>query len=221
MYDINNLEQQWRKYKRKRIAMYVGAFVMIAALSASVLYFAGKSGSKDGMIPKSDNMSFGKQDSGISASPKSLSPNVPSVASKPKTSKGFKITFSGEQKPGSRPHEENSPKKHINIQVSSKKSQLSIKDMEDRFADLKDKEDALFISRYYYDKKQYKKALKWALEANKIDSNIEESWLIFAKAKAKLGSRKEAIKVLQAYYDRSGSRKAKQLLDKIRRGKSF
>jgi len=94
-------------------------------------------------------------------------------------------------------------------------------DIEKRFSSTQNKDDALFLARYYYDKKQYKKALRWSLETNKLDSNIEESWLLFGKAKAKLGQRMDAIRVLQSYVDRTGSSKAKKLLGNIRRGKAF
>ena len=114
-----------------------------------------------------------------------------------------------------------SPAKHVDIRVQSQKVTHTVADIAKRFRRTHDKDDAVFLARYYSDKKQYKKALNWALEANKLDSNIEESWLIFARAKAKLGQRMEAIRVLQAYCDRSRSAKAKKLLDRIRRGAAF
>ncbi len=68
---------------------------------------------------------------------------------------------------------------------------------------------------------EYAKAEKWALETNKLDNAIEESWLIFAKAQAKQGKRIESLKVLKAFFDQGGSSKAKILMDRIRRGKNF
>lgn len=58
---------------------------------------------------------------------------------------------------------------------------------------------ALILAEEYYHAKEYKEALKWSLIANNMDSKNERSWIIFAKAKAKNGSPKEAIKALKAY----------------------
>ncbi len=221
MYDINELEQKWLRYRRKRIAVY-SAFVILAVLAAaSLAYYLTYA--KSSSLPVSVNKANKSSEAAMgetSDRTKPLSSEVPSVSASRKAKKGFRITFSDAGKKTD-VAQEGSPAKKIDIKVTPKKSQLSVKEIESRFADIKDKDDALFLARYYYDKKQYKKALTWALEANKLDSNTEESWLVFAKAKARLGARKEAIRVLQAYYDRSGSQKAKQLLDKIRRGKSF
>ena len=129
------------------------------------------------------------------------------------------MTFSDAKVPP-QPTKAIAPKRHVNIQVTTQKSDVSAQAIEERFRFAKDKDDALFLTRYYYDKKAYKKALSWALETNKLDSDIEESWLIFGQAKARLGQRMEAIRVLQAYYNRTGSPKAQKLLDAIRRGKT-
>ncbi len=94
-----------------------------------------------------------------------------------------------------------------------------IAEIEDRFRATQDPKDSLYIAKYYYKKGQYKKAENWAVNTNNIDGDIEESWLIFAKARAKQGFRVDAIKVLQSYYDETNSVKAKELLDKLRFGK--
>jgi len=112
-------------------------------------------------------------------------------------------------------------KKSILIQVTERGSKDIAADIENRFEFAKDKSDSLFLAKYYYDKMEYAKAEKWALETNKLDNTIEESWLIFAKAQAKQGKRVEALKVLQAFYEQSGSPAARVLMDKIRRGKRF
>ncbi len=93
-----------------------------------------------------------------------------------------------------------------------------IKDLEERFKETQDPQDSLEIARYYYKIKDYKKAENWAVNTNNLDGDIEESWLIFAKSRAKQGFRTDAIKVLQTFYDETNSQKAKSLLDKLRRG---
>jgi len=96
-----------------------------------------------------------------------------------------------------------------------------VKTIESRFQDTKDYDDAMFLAKYYYAKANYKEAEKWAMQANLIDSSQEESWVLFAKSKAKQGRRADALRVLQAYFDRTGSMRIKNLIDKIRRGKRF
>ena len=96
-----------------------------------------------------------------------------------------------------------------------------IAQMEEDFKTTQDTKDSLYLARYFYKKGDYKKAESWAVQTNNIDGDIEESWLIFAKARAKQGFRTDAIKVLQSYYDETQSKKAKALLKKLRLGKYF
>ena len=96
-----------------------------------------------------------------------------------------------------------------------------IAEIEERFKSYQDPKDSLKLAKIYYKKGDYKKAESWAVSTNNIDGDIEESWLIFAKSRAKQGDRKDAIKVLQSYYDETNSAKAKDLLVKIRFGKPF
>ena len=92
---------------------------------------------------------------------------------------------------------------------------------EERFKSTQDPQDSLYLAKYYYKKGNYEKAETWAVNTNSIDGDIEDSWIIFAKARAKQGHRVDAIKVLQSYYDETGSQKAKKLLDKLRRNIPF
>lgn len=77
---------------------------------------------------------------------------------------------------------------------------------------------ALMLSEEYYHLKDYKNALKWALSANEIDPQNERSWILFAKAKAKLGSPTEAIKALNVFQKSSPSSKISILIKKIKSG---
>jgi len=123
----------------------------------------------------------------------------------------------GEERTGT---DKSSGKKKLHIEVidvSKKKS--SFKEIEKRFRMGHDIDDSLFLAKSYYQRKNYKKAEYWALQTNKVNENIEESWLIFAKAKAKQGHKNEAIRILNAYINRTHSIEAKVLLDKIKKGK--
>ena len=107
-------------------------------------------------------------------------------------------------------------KKSLNIEVSEMTGSTVYQDVEDRFHDAPEADDALFLAREYYSQRKYNKAAYWALQTNKLDGDIEESWLIFAKAKAKLGQKNEAIRVLSAYAKKSNSKAAQTLLRKLK-----
>jgi tetratricopeptide (TPR) repeat protein len=89
------------------------------------------------------------------------------------------------------------------------------KDVEKRFRRSHNINDSIFLATMYYKKRNYQKAIYWSMQTNKLDNNIEESWLTFAKSKVKLGRKNEAIRVLKAYIKRSNSYEAKKLLKKL------
>jgi len=109
----------------------------------------------------------------------------------------------------------------LNPQKKKPKIDPIVQEYQERFTQSKDPQDALYLAKYFYKKRKYQKAEIWAANANNIDGELEDSWLIFAKAKARQGHRVEAIKILQEYYDSTASPKAKELLDKLRRNKPF
>ncbi len=87
--------------------------------------------------------------------------------------------------------------------------------MKEKFNENKNPREALLIAKAYYRAGNYKKSEEWALKANNLDKNIEESWLLFAKSKDALGKKKEALKILIAYYNQTKSAKVKLLIEKI------
>ncbi len=106
------------------------------------------------------------------------------------------------------------PKK-INLNGSSKNY---IETMKEKFAQTKNSREALLLARAFYARSNYQEAEHWALTANKLDSNLAESWFIFAKSKYKLGKKDEAIQILVTFYKKSHSTKAKVLIEKIKKG---
>ena len=64
--------------------------------------------------------------------------------------------------------------------------------------------------------KRYQKALKWALIANELAPESAKSWMLFAKAKLKLGKKADAINVLQAYLKTYDSAKVSRFLKQIK-----
>ena len=106
-------------------------------------------------------------------------------------------------------------KLHLNIIESSMVS--AYKDVEKRFYQSHDTDDSLFLAKSYYRKGNYEKSEYWSLQTNKINSNIEESWMIFAKSKIKLGHKNQAIRILTNYAKRSNSSSAWNLLLKLKK----
>ena len=106
-------------------------------------------------------------------------------------------------------------KMHLNIIESSSIS--AYKDVEKRFYESHDTDDSLFLAKSYFRKGNYKKSEYWALQTNKVNPNMEESWILFVKSKVKLGRKGEAIRVLENYVKRSNSNLAKNLLYKLKK----
>jgi len=78
---------------------------------------------------------------------------------------------------------------------------------------------SLFVAKKYYELGEYKKSYNYALLTNKINNEIESSWIIFAKSLVKLGEKDMAMKTLKAYIRSSHSNNAQLLLEDIRSGK--
>ncbi len=110
------------------------------------------------------------------------------------------------------------PRKKMHLNIIETSSVSAYKDVERRFEQTHDTDDSLFLAKSYYGKGNYKKAEYWALQTNKVNGNIEESWLIFVKSKVKLGRKNEAIHILTNYIKKSNSAAAKNLLNKIKEG---
>ena len=102
---------------------------------------------------------------------------------------------------------------------NTKKGKLSIKRVEKNFSKSRSYRDSLYLAQAYYRTGDYAKAQMWALITNDLNSKLEESWLIFAKSKAKMGQRKDAEQVLGSYIKKTNSPKARALLVKIKKGK--
>lgn len=109
------------------------------------------------------------------------------------------------------------PKKS-SISIIAKQDEEDIKDVIRRFKKNKNPALSLFIARQYYKTERYQKAYNYALITNNINSDIEDSWLIFARSLVKLDQKKMAKKALSSYIDTSDSARAKILLDEIIHG---
>lgn len=92
---------------------------------------------------------------------------------------------------------------HISkIEIDSKI--LNISDLKKSFYQNPSYEKALNLAKKYLDIKAYQKTIFWALKANELDKQKQDSWLIFAQAKRALGEEKEAQSALDAYINYYG-----------------
>ena len=73
------------------------------------------------------------------------------------------------------------------------------------------------LAQRFYESKKYKKALKWALITNEIDAKSEQSWIMFAKIKMKLGRKQDAINALNQYLKHNSSVEAVKMLKNLKK----
>jgi len=228
MYNVDKLERQWIGYRRKKmilpallvlltiaaisVTLYMGMVEKTLDRNETIIAMKEAHPTSSGTAQESPEKKVGRLDI--------LATEVPSLSSleKRERPKAGQIIF---QDANEGTHSQRRKKKNLVIQVTERGGKDIVVDIENRFEFAKDKSDSLFLAKYYYDKMEYAKAAKWALETNKLDNTVEESWLIFAKSLVKQGKRIESLKVLKAFLEQGGSTKARALMDKIRRGKSF
>ncbi|WP_170000081.1 CDC27 family protein [Campylobacter sp. RM9328] len=107
-------------------------------------------------------------------------------------------------------------KSKIDIQIIPPKDELS--SLKESFAATNNQSYALEVARINFKNKNYNEAIKWALTANEIDSNTEESWVIFAKSKYYTGNKNDALKALKEYNKKQNKATIDVLIKKIESG---
>ncbi|MDD5156552.1 hypothetical protein [Sulfurimonas sp.] len=103
--------------------------------------------------------------------------------------------------------------------ITINKENSDIQDVIKRFNINKNPALSLFIAKKYYQLADYEHSYNYALTTNGIDSNIDESWIIFAKSLVKLNQREKAIQTLEQYVSSTKSQNAKIFLDDLKSGK--
>jgi tetratricopeptide (TPR) repeat protein len=69
------------------------------------------------------------------------------------------------------------------------------------------------LANYFYSKKRYEDAIKWAVSASKINNLKEEPWIVYAKSKSALGEKDKAKKALEIFLKSNDSKKIRELLE--------
>jgi tetratricopeptide (TPR) repeat protein len=230
MLDVEELEQQWKKYNKRRKRPVYLVIVIVGIILLVIFTLNNKSKYLSNLISKidthkpvhSNNITENKlNNKEIYILNKYMDKPILTNTSNDTTvdNSNVKNSYSDAPLDENEIYTDNDivkpsvGKKIVNIIKVSNNS--AYKDVERRFRRTHNINDAIFLANMYYNKRNYKKAIYWSMQTNKLDKNIEESWLIFAKSKIKIGKKNEAIRVLRAYIKRSNSYEAKKLLKKI------
>lgn len=248
MYDIKPLEEEWEKYRKSRRRPYIVAVVAVLLLGAgsAALYYMVDKGLidldldrnrsravKPASVEYVENTALTRLEveEDTPAEPAEVAAEEISdeivedlplkegagVRKKPRVKMNIITTEMPTVKKYT--EEKEVPHKRVALTIKETSGSSAFKEVAARFRETQDPDDSLFLAKIYYDQGNYKKAAYWALQTNNVDSGIEESILIFAKAKAKSGRKQEATRVLSKYIKQTGSAEAVLLLDKIKKGK--
>ncbi len=71
------------------------------------------------------------------------------------------------------------------------------------------------LANYHYSKKEYADAVKWAIEASKMNKKKDRPWIVYAQSKLAVGKVDIAKKALGLYLKKHKSKEAQDLLDKL------
>jgi len=242
MYDIKQLEHEWKQYrKRKFKPWYIGSLSLLVLIASVTVFlmnektdfsewksyfetskevFTDEGKSKNTLVSQEMNV---KQSVLINDALNTLEvkDNVIDVVDKD-VQKPLNILVDIPVLDDPKEHfvEDGSQVRNkMHLEIIESTSVTAYKDVEKRFLESHDIDDALFLARSYYKKGDYEKAVYWALEINKLDEDMEEGLLIFVKAKAKMDRKNEAVSILTTYIKRSDSQEAKKLLYRIENDK--
>jgi len=228
MYDLKPLEEEWEKYhKKKRLPLYIGILlgVLLIIMTILLVYYdmfskeiieknVDKVENTKSVVIKSDNKVIDNTSKNelekIIVKTKDMNKPLEMVVD------NIPILEEESSKEILKENVIDKPKKKMHLNIIESSSLDAYKDVEERFFKSRDVDDSLFLAKSYYRKGLYKKSEYWALQTNKINSTIDDSWIIFAQSKIKLGQKNEAMSILQNYIKRTGSERAKNILLKIK-----
>jgi len=113
-------------------------------------------------------------------------------------------------------------KKQLPIIKEKKKINIIVKSLENEDSLLKKNqanenfETTLNLSKYYFKKSKFEKAILWSKKANHYKSSSFKPWLIYAKAKIKQNKKDEAIKAVETFLSYFNSAVAEKFLQNIK-----
>jgi len=233
MYDIKPLEEQWERYNRKRKRpLYMMLFLVILLTGVTALFLENKNvilskieDMRKSSVPSehdSDVFFEHPLDRLALKEPSSPVQDVKPVVDNDNPMNPEDVFVDADEnvrKPldaAVQTVKKEKVKRKLHFEMIDANSAEAYTEVKNRFEMAPDPDDSLFLARNYYHDGAYSKAAYWALQTNKLNGDIEESWLIFARAKAKIGQKNEAIRVLTQYVSKSHSIEARKLLKKLK-----
>ncbi|WP_201353100.1 CDC27 family protein [Hydrogenimonas urashimensis] len=110
------------------------------------------------------------------------------------------------------------PKRKSSLLIQTKRTNNTLEYLIERFNQKRDPKLATYIAQSFYKKGNYNETVRWSIVANSLDPSSEESWLLFAQAKVKLGQKEDAINALRIYLNQYSSKKVKSYLQTLESG---
>ena len=230
MYNIKPLEEEWERYNAKKKRPIYIISILSVILVLSVLFFLKY---KDKIFTGMEsNITINSGKKGVVLLDKPITElsvkneNIDDTAeptlniesnNNPMNASDVLIEVTEKPKIAIATENFEKPRKKVHLNIIQTTASSAYREVEKRFKDSHELDDALFLASSYYSDHNYKKAVYWSLEVNKLNGNIEESWLIFANSKAKTGHKNEAIRILTSYVEKSNSEEAKALLKKLKK----
>jgi len=220
MYDIKPLEEEWKKYQHKKRKPFYFIISLLAILCIMVIFYNSSNMNLNFLHKHINNISLGKLSEVSNEREKNILLNDSLTRLEVKdifSNSSTKVNLDSDILVDIPILEEeikvpNISRGKVHLDIIETSSVKAYEDVEKRFLQSHDIDDAFFLAKSYYKKQNYTKAAHWALETNKIDDNLEESLFIFVKSKIKLGKKSEALSLLRSYIKRTDSNNAKKLL---------
>ncbi len=210
--NFSKLIKLYEKYQRQqRNKMLLKLFALLILIAAVYLVYLQLSKNPSQTI--SDTTAYNTT---VIPSPKNQKTTNTTVISTPPVKKTSVSVPQEKEMPDQitkRTQETATPKEEpFQLQVTQRESLYRM------LVDYKDKKSyktAIKIAQFYLLQKEYKKAVKWAVEASKKDPSQAQSWIIYAKAKQALGKPDVAKRALAIYLKHNSSKEAQELLNAL------
>ncbi len=109
--------------------------------------------------------------------------------------------------------------------ILKKKIFIKVKSLEDEKSLIKANnysesfDTTLALSKFYFQKQKYEKAIIWSKKANHYNPSSFDPWLIYAQAKIKQGKKDEAIRAVETFLSYFSSEEASKFLSSIKKTK--
>ena len=194
MHEYELLERRWQKYRYKKLlvkGLFAAALIALASL----------------LLPYKSVSKFEP------TSPKNQTTNylAPSLE--------FEKRLLAKKSAQSRPSKPIQPVKKVKKQntahLAISATKLTLPQMLQNYKKHPSIDLANMIANEYYQQKEYQKAMQWAIKANELDKDNEQSWILYAKSAYKLGQKQKAINALKIYLRKHPSKRVKKLLSQM------